>query len=66
MNATGELAARLAGSKLVLDPQKMDVYRRDQAHLAEPGHPLAVLLAESTNDVSVALASPPASMAFRW
>lgn len=56
MNATGELAARLAGSKLVLDQQKMDVYRRDQAHLAEPGHPLAVLLAESTNDVSVALA----------
>lgn len=56
MNSLDDLAARLTGSKLITDPQKTEAYRRDEAHLGEPGQPLAVLLAGSTQDISVALA----------
>ena len=51
-----ELASRLSGGRLITDPDVVDAYRRDHAHLAEPGAPLAVLLAETVQDVSVALA----------
>jgi glycolate oxidase len=50
-----ELATRLAGARLITDPDVIDAYRRDHAHLVEPGAPLAVLLAETVEDVSVAL-----------
>lgn len=56
MNLLDDLAARLTGSKLITDSQKAQAYRRDEAHLVEPGEPLAVLLASSTRDVSIALA----------
>lgn len=56
MNLLDDLAARLTGSKLITDSQKTQAYRRDEAHLVEPGEPLAVLLASSTRDVSIALA----------
>ena len=56
MTATDELAARLAGGRLITDPDVVDAYRRDQADLVEPGVPLAVLLADTVQDVSVALA----------
>ena len=51
-----ELASRLSGGRLITDRGVVDAYRRDQAHLVEPGAPLAVLLAETVRDVSVALA----------
>src|SRR5665811_1760610 len=51
-----ELATRLSGGRLITDPDVVDAYRRDHAHLVEPGVPLAVLLADTVEDVSVALA----------
>src|SRR5665647_1096837 len=51
-----ELAARLIGGRLITDPDVVDAYRRDHAHLVEPGVPLAVLLADTVEDVAVALA----------
>ena len=51
-----ELASRLSGGRLITDPDVVDAYRRDHAHLVEPGAPLAVLLADTVQDVSVALA----------
>src|SRR5665647_1617018 len=51
-----ELAARLIGGRLITDPDVVDAYRRDHADLVEPGVPLAVLLADTVEDVSVALA----------
>ena len=56
MTSLEELADRLTDSRLVTEPDVMDAYRRDQAHLVEPGQPLAVLLAGSTEDISTALA----------
>jgi len=50
-----ELASKLRGGRLVTDPGLVDAYRRDHAHLVEPGAPLAVLLARSVQDVSVGL-----------
>ncbi len=50
-----DLGGRLAGSRILTDPSAMDAYRRDEAHLVEPGHPLAVLLAETTVDVAAAM-----------
>jgi len=51
----GQLVTRLAGGRLITDPDVIDAYRRDHAHLVEPGAPLAVLLADTVEDVSVAL-----------
>lgn len=51
-----ELATRLNGGRLITDRDVIDAYRRDHAHLVEPGAPLAVLLADTAQDVSVALA----------
>jgi glycolate oxidase len=51
-----ELATRLNSGRLITDPDVVDAYRRDHAHLVEPGVPLAVLLADTVEDVSVALA----------
>jgi len=50
-----QLATRLAGGRLITDPDVIDAYRRDHAHLVDPGVPLAVLLADTVKDVSVAL-----------
>ncbi|MEO6144881.1 MAG: FAD-binding protein, partial [Dermatophilaceae bacterium] len=50
-----QLAANLSSGRLITDPDVMDGYRRDHAHPVKPGAPLAVLLAESVQDVSVAL-----------
>lgn len=55
MSAIDALAERLRGSRLVTDPDVMDAYRRDEAHMVAPGQPLAVLLADTTGDVSTAL-----------
>jgi len=53
---TDELATRLAGGRLITDPDIVEAYRRDQAHIVSAGAPLAVLLADTADDVSVALA----------
>jgi len=50
-----DLSARLTGGRLITDPDVIDAYRRDHAHLVEPGVPLAVLLADTVEDVSVSL-----------
>ncbi|QBJ96134.1 FAD-binding protein [Rhodococcus sp. ABRD24] len=49
------LADSLGSSRLVTDPDVMDAHTRDEAHLAIPGRPLAVLLADSTDDVAAAM-----------
>ena len=55
MTVIDQLATRLVGGRLITDPDVIDAYRRDHAHLVEPGAPLAVLLADTVEDVSVAL-----------
>jgi len=50
-----QLVDRVPSSRLITDPDVMDAYRRDEAHLVAPGAPLAVLLAGSTDDVATAL-----------
>ena len=55
MKPVDQLAAMLPDARLLTDPDVMDSYRRDEAHLVEPGQPLAVLLATSTDEVSTAL-----------
>jgi glycolate oxidase len=50
------LAAALTGSPLITDPDVMEAYRRDEAHLVPAGQPAAVLRARSTADVARALA----------
>ncbi|MFE4417235.1 FAD-binding oxidoreductase [Streptomyces sp. NPDC056817] len=55
MTPIEELSAGLQGSRVVVDPESVEGYRRDEAHLVEPGRPLGVLLAESTDDVVEAL-----------
>ena len=55
MTVIDQLATRLAGGRLITDPDVIDAYRRDHAHLVDPGIPLAVLLADTVKDVSVAL-----------
>ena len=50
-----QLRALLPDAHLITDPDVMDAYRRDEAHLVAPGDPLAVLLARSTQEVSAAL-----------
>ena len=56
MTVIDELASNLSSGQLITDPEVIDAYRRDHAHLVKPGAPLAVLLAETVQDVSVALA----------
>src|SRR4051794_800458 len=59
MTSTGapvaELQDALPAASLVTDPDLMESYRRDNADLAEAGMPLAVVLARSAEEVSVAL-----------
>lgn len=50
-----ELEALLHGGRLVTDPELMTSWSADEAHLASPGLPAAVLLATSTSEVSAAL-----------
>jgi glycolate oxidase len=49
------LAASLADSRLITDPDVMEAYRRDEAHLVPAGQPVAVLRARSAGDVARAL-----------
>jgi glycolate oxidase len=51
----GELEATLDGGRLITDPELMTGWSADEAHLAAPGTPCAVLLAASTDEVSAAL-----------
>lgn len=55
MDPIEELAGLLAGGRLITDPEIIDGYRRDEAHTVVAGHPLAVLLATSTEEVSTAM-----------
>jgi glycolate oxidase len=49
------LAAALTDSRLITDPDVMEAYRRDEAHLVPAGQPAAVLRARSVGDVARAL-----------
>jgi glycolate oxidase len=49
-----ELGTGLSG-RLLTDPDVVEAYCRDEAHLVAPGTPVAVLLAETVEDVSAAL-----------
>ncbi|MDE0803446.1 MAG: FAD-binding protein [Acidimicrobiales bacterium] len=49
------LAAELDPDVLVTNPDVMDSFRRDRAMTVEPGHPLAVVRARDTADVSATL-----------
>lgn len=53
--AVDELRSLLDGGRLITDPAVMSGWTQDEAHLAEPGEPCAVLLASSTAEVSRAL-----------
>ena len=55
MGSIDDLRSLLPEATLITDPDAMDGYRRDEAHLVRPGRPLAVLLAASTNEVSQAM-----------
>ena len=55
MTVVDQLTTKLAGGRLITDPDVVDAYRRDHADLVEPGVPLAVLLADTVEDVSAAL-----------
>ncbi|MDP9841536.1 FAD-binding oxidoreductase [Streptosporangium lutulentum] len=54
MTAIAELVALLAPGKVVTDPEVADSYARDRTFL-EPGKPLAVVLAETRDDVVAVL-----------
>ncbi len=51
VEARDELIRRLGPDVVVTDPDVMDAYRRDRAMTVEPGRPLAVVRARSTDDV---------------
>lgn len=51
-----ELGRQVTGSRLIVDRDIMEQYRRDETVAVAPGSPMAVLLAEDTNAVSEALA----------
>ena len=55
MTSLDALAASLTDSRLITDPDVMEAYRRDEAHLVPAGQPAAVLRARSTGDVARAL-----------
>lgn len=54
MTAIAELVAALAPEKVLTDPDVTDSYARDRTFL-EPGRPLAVVLAETRDDVVATL-----------
>jgi glycolate oxidase len=56
MTALDELGSALRGGRLLTGADAVEGYRRDEAHLVNPGMPLAVLLATDTAEVSAALA----------
>lgn len=49
------LEKELGSDVVVTDPGVMDAYRRDRAMTVEPGHPLAVVRARTTQDVATTL-----------
>jgi glycolate oxidase len=51
----GELVAALGDDRVLVDPDRMAGYRWDRAHDPRAGTPLAVVRAESTEDVQVAV-----------
>ncbi len=51
MSAIDELRKRLANDRVVTDPDVMDQYRHDRALTATAGKPLAVVRAQSVDDV---------------
>jgi glycolate oxidase len=55
MSAVDRLIERLPAGRVVVDPDVVDAYRRDEARLVEPGRPVAVVLAQETADVQVTL-----------
>jgi len=56
MSDLDRLTAAVTTGRLLTDPDLMDRYRRDEAHLVRPGKPVAVLLAADVGEVSEALA----------
>jgi glycolate oxidase len=56
MSDLDRLTAAVTTGRLLIDPDLMDRYRRDEAHLVPPGKPVAVLLAAAVGEVSAALA----------
>ena len=56
MSDLDRLTAAVTTGRLLTDPDLMDRYRRDEAHLVSPGKPVAVLLAADVGEVSAALA----------
>lgn len=54
MTHLDELEAALSGGRLVRDPDIIESYRRDEAHLVVPGMPIGVLEASCTADVVAA------------
>lgn len=51
MTPLEHLAATLPPGRVVVDPDVVESYRRDEAKLVEPGRPLAVVIAQETIDV---------------
>jgi len=56
MSDLDRLTAAVTTGRLLTDPDLMDRYRHDEAHLVRPGKPVAVLLAADVGEVSEALA----------
>src|SRR5882757_1811669 len=56
MSDLDRLTAAVTTGRLLTDPDLMDRYRHDEAHLVPPGKPVAVLLAADVGEVSEALA----------
>jgi glycolate oxidase len=51
-----ELRGAVPGAQVITDVDIMDAYRRDQTPAIQPGTPLCVVLARSTDDVAATLA----------
>lgn len=56
MSDVDRLADAVTTGRLITDPDLIERYRRDEAHLVPPGKPVAVLLAAEVGEVSAALA----------
>jgi glycolate oxidase len=50
-----ELGAELPDGRLLTDADVLEAYRRDEARLVEPGHPLGVVLARDVGDVQTTM-----------
>jgi len=50
-----ELGAELPSGRLLTDADVVEAYRRDEARLVDPGHPLGVVLARDVADVQTTL-----------